>query len=91
MNQTRTASNRSAILRNQPRTVDAGTPNPTAIRRCPAPPDLATTAAQINSAKYPLRSSNDTGSNTCVTEQSRHRARRGRTRPRPPTTDRARA
>lgn len=91
MNQIRTASNRAAILRNQPRTVDAGTPNTTAIRRCPAPPALATTAAQINSAAYPLRSSNDTGSNTCVTEQSPHRARRGRTRPPHPTTDRARA
>ena len=91
MNQIRTASNRPAILRNQPRTVDAGTPNTTAIRRCPAPPALAATAAQINSAAYPLRSSNDTGSNTCVTEQSPHRARRGRTRPPHPTTDRARA
>ena len=55
MNQIRTASNRAAILRNQPRTVDAGTPDTTAIRRCPAPPALATTAAQINSRGISVR------------------------------------
>lgn len=78
-NQSRTASARPPITRNQPRTVDTEIPNRCPITRCPAPPALATTAAQIRSAKYALRSNNVTGNNTCVTAHLRHRDRRGRT------------
>ncbi len=90
-NQPRTTSARPPITRNQPRTVDTGTPNRAPIGRCPPPAALTTTAAQIRSATYALRSNNDTGNNTCVTKHDRHRDRRGRTSSATPTTGLARA
>ena len=90
-NQSRTASARPPITRSQPRTVEAEIPNRCPITRCPAPAALATTAAQIRSATYALRSNNVTGSNTCVTKQERHRDRRGRTGSTNPATGRERA
>ena len=89
-NHPRTGSRRSPARRSQPRTVDAGTPSRPAIVRCPDPPAFASSAAQIHSARYALRSSNDTGSNTWVTAQPRQRARRGRTGSASPTILRAR-
>ncbi len=78
---TRTASNRVAAARNQPRTVDAGTPSSDPIGRCPDPAARATSAAPITLTAYARRDSTVTGSSTCVTPQPGHRARRGRNRP----------
>ena len=90
-NQCRTTCARPVITRSHPRTVPTGIPNRAPITRCPTPTALATTAAQISSTAYPLRSNNVTGNNTCVTAHPRHRDRRGRTGSAIPTTRRARA
>jgi hypothetical protein len=93
VNSRRTASTRPPNRRNQPRTVSTGRPNTTAIRRHPTPTALADNALPITTTRSARRSSNPTGSNTCVTPQPVHRARRGRTRTGPagPRTDRVRA
>jgi hypothetical protein len=52
---------------------------------------LASSADNTTSAGYALRSSNDTGNNTCVTPHPRHRVLRGRTRNDVPATRRVRA
>ena len=90
-NNARTASSRCAARRSQPRTVAAGTPRLTPIRRCPDPSARAVNAAQIRSAAYALRSNTVTGNNTCVARQLRHRARRGRTESANPSIHRERA
>ena len=64
VNTARTASARPANRRNQPRTVAAGRPSPTAIRRCPAPAAFATSADPITTATSARRSSINTGNNT---------------------------
>jgi hypothetical protein len=93
VNTRRTASKRPASRRSQPRTVSAGRPNPTAIRRHPTPVALAANAAPITVTVSARRASNPTGNNTCVTPQPVHRARRGRTHtiPSGPRTRRIRA
>ena len=91
---TRTASARAANRRNQPRTVPAGTPNSTPIRRWPSPrAAFAANAAPITATVYARRSRQNTGNNTCVARHPEHRDRRGRTRSLPPSprTDRTRA
>jgi hypothetical protein len=90
-NNARIASSRCAARRNQPRTVAAGTPRLTPIRRCPSPFERAVNAAQIRSAAYALRSNTVTGNNTCVARQLRHRARRGRSESANPSIHRERA
>jgi len=87
----RVLSKRAAATRSQPRTVSAGTPSFSPIRRCPAPPARATSAAPITSTAYPRRDSTVTGSSTWVTKQAGHRARRGRNQPGSPRTRRSRA
>jgi hypothetical protein len=82
---TRAGSSRAPHRRSQPRTVSAGTPSHTAIRRCPRPAARAVNAAPITSAASARRSSTVTGSSTCVTRHPRHRARRGRSEPTPRT------
>ena len=64
MNHWRTASTRRPITASQRRTVHAGMPVRPAMTRCPTPAALASSAAQITSAEYALRSNNDTGNNT---------------------------
>lgn len=91
---TRTSSARAVNRRNQSRTVPAGTPNLTAIRRCPSPrAAFAANAAPITVTEYARRSRQNTGNNTCVARHPEHRDRRGRTRTPPPgpRTDRTRA
>src|SRR5262249_11160553 len=85
-----TASTRPANRRSHPRTVCSGRPNPAAIRRYPTPSDLAVNAAPITTTVSARRSSNPTGSSTCVAPQPTHRARRGRTRTTPPESRTAR-
>lgn len=70
VNSTRTATARPANRRSQPRTVSAGRPTPTAIRRNPNPVARASSAAPITSARSARRNNATTGNNTCVT---RHR------------------
>jgi len=67
----------------KPRTVDAGTPNRPAIRRCPSPAPRATNAAPITPTLSRRRNSTTSGNNTCVERQPTQRARRGRTRASP--------
>src|SRR5215204_1373118 len=83
-----TASTRSAtcpIRRNQPRTVDGGRPTRSAARRCPQPETLASNAAPITVTASARRSSTLAGNSTCVRPQPVHTARRGTSRPSPPT------
>ena len=82
---TRAGSSRAPHRRSQPRTVPAGTPSHTAIRRCPRPAARAVNAAPITSAASARRSNTVTGNNTCVTKHPAHRARRGRSEPTPRT------
>jgi hypothetical protein len=73
-----------AKRRNQPRTVEGGTPTIVAARRWPAPVALATTAAPITSTRSRRRSSVSVPISTCVTAQPTQRLRRGRRRSSPP-------
>ena len=83
-----TASTRSAtatIRRSHPRTVEHGTLTNTAIRRCPAPPALASSAAPITVTASARRSNTLAGNSTWVRRHPRHLPRRGRNRPAPRT------
>jgi len=65
VNTDRTASPRSAKRRNQPRTVSPERPNPTAIRRNPAPPAaFAANADTITAAVSARRTNTVNGNNT---------------------------
>lgn len=83
VNTTRTASNRPANRRNQPRTVSTGRPNTAAIDRNPTPRARAVSAAPITASVSARRSNSPTGNNTCVVPHRVQRERRGRTRTRP--------
>ncbi len=89
VNTARTASTRSAKRRNQPRTVSGGRPSSAAISRCPDPVAFAVNPAPITAAVSARRTSNSTGSSTCVAPQPVHRARRG-TIHSPPSVSRTR-
>jgi hypothetical protein len=89
VNTARTASTRPAKRRNQPRTVSAGRRSSAAISRCPAPVAFAVNPAPITAAVSARRTSNTTGSSTCVARQPVQRARRG-TIHNPPSVSRTR-
>lgn len=80
MNNTRTSSARALNRRNQPRTVEAGRPNATAIGRWPEPVALASNADPITAAESARRANQTAGNNTCVLAQPEQDARRGRCR-----------
>jgi len=93
VNHARNCSTRPANRRNHPRTVNAGRPTNTAIRRHPNPVAFAANAAPITAAVSARRSNATSGNNTCVTPHLVHRDRRGRvhTGPSGPRSTRARA
>ncbi len=78
------SSARSANLRSQPRTVSGYAPNRAAIRRNPSPATFASIASPITDTSSRRRENANSGNNTCVPKQPRHRARRGRNNLFPP-------
>src|SRR5699024_5177120 len=91
INQWRVGSRRAAILRSQPRTVEAGIPISAAIGRCPRPEAFAANAAQIVEVQYARRENIVAGNNTCVARHDRRRPRRRRPGAATPTRRRRRA
>jgi hypothetical protein len=79
VNTTRTASDRPAKRRSQPRTVSTGRRSRAAITANGVPAALAANAAPITSARSARRHSATTGNNTCEMPHPEHIARRGRT------------
>jgi hypothetical protein len=80
VNAERTGPAREANRRSQPRTVAAGRPNRSAIRRCPKPFAAHPNAAPITPTVSARRIRQRTGNNTCVQPHPRQIARRGRSR-----------
>ena len=74
----RITSTNSRARRNQPRTVDSGSPSSAAIDRNPTPPAASNSARPITSTASRRRHRHTHGNNTCHAPQARHRARRGR-------------
>jgi hypothetical protein len=93
VNAARIGSASAVKRRNHPRTVDAATAKPVAIRRWPKPAARPASAAPITAAPSARRSKLTNESNTWVRPQPTHIPRRGRSRTGPSAvrTDRARA
>lgn len=75
-NQPRNTSARNLTRRNQPRTVDPGNPNATAIGRYPRPSAAIPSAHPTASTASNRRANRNPGNNACVRPHAGQRARR---------------